>query len=118
MLRHLKNLDELTLYAALSCGCSFVARINPEFYYPILLLRLSILAYSWYVIAILESNRSFGWLLGFSCLIGVLGGNWDAIELQLEFNQKQLVSNLLVMMGAMLLASVVFFSRQSSHEKR
>jgi hypothetical protein len=114
MLRHLKNLNELTLYAALSCASSFLARINPEFFYPILLLRLSILAYCWYVIVVLESNRAFGWLLGSAILIGLLGGNWDAIELTLEFDTQKLVSNLLLVLGAILLAAVVFVSRQSN----
>jgi hypothetical protein len=113
MLRHLKNLNELTLYAALSCGATFIARINPEFHYPLLLLRLSILAYCWFVIALLENNRAFGWLLGAAILLGLAGGNWDAIELQLEYNTQKLVSSALLVMGAILLGLVVFISRQN-----
>ena len=115
MLRHFKNLNELTLYAALSCGCSFVARLHPEFFFPLLLLRLSLIAYCWYIIAVIESNRAFGWLLGSAVILGLVGGNWDAIELTLEFDPQKLSVNVLLVMGAVFLASVVFVSR-SSHE--
>jgi hypothetical protein len=96
MLRHLKNFNELVLYASISCGLSFFARLNPSFFYPVLLLRLSVLGYAFYIIAGIEDNRVFGVCLGASVLVGLIGGYWDYLELQFKYNQSHMISTALL----------------------
>ncbi|MFM6003840.1 MAG: hypothetical protein ACKPB7_11305 [Sphaerospermopsis kisseleviana] len=96
MLRHLKNFNELVLYASISCGLSFFVRLNPSFFYAVLLLRLCVLGYAFYVIADIENNRVFGICLGTSVLVGLIGGNWDWLELQSKYNQSDLISTALL----------------------
>jgi hypothetical protein len=86
MLRHLKNLNELVLYASFSCGAAYVGRLVPAFYFPILLLRLSIFLYCLYVIASLEKNKELAIILGGALLVGMIGGYWDYIELLIKFD--------------------------------
>jgi hypothetical protein len=88
MLRHLQNLNELVIYAAISCGAAFIGRIFPAFYYPILLLRLGVLGYCLYVIGRSEGNRELAFVLGGALLLGMVGGNWDWVEVYLRFNQE------------------------------
>lgn len=85
-MRHLKNANELVLYAAISCGVAFIGRLVPAFYFPILLLRLGILFYCLYVIANLEKNREMATIIGSSLFIGMLGGYWDLIEVWLRYD--------------------------------
>jgi len=80
MLRHLKNANELILYASISCGAAFIGRLYPAFYFPILLLRLGIAGYCLYVIAGAEGNRDFAILLGGALFLGLVGGYWDLIQ--------------------------------------
>lgn len=96
MLRHLKNFNELVLYASISCGLSFFVRLNPSFFYAVLLLRLCVLGYAFYIIAGIEDNRVFGICLGSAVLVGLIGGNWDWLELQLKYNQSHLISTALL----------------------
>lgn len=56
MLRHLKNITELTLYASISCGLAFVGRLFPAFYFPIVLFRLGVIGYCGYVVCYQERN--------------------------------------------------------------
>ena len=92
MLRHLKNFNELCLYASISCGISFFSRINPSFFLPTILLRLCILIYAFLIIGKTENNRIFGYCLGSAILLGTLGAYWDLIELLLTYNQPEIVS--------------------------
>lgn len=97
MLRHLKNFNELVLYASISCGLSFFVRLNPSFFYAVLLLRLCVLSYAFYIIAGIEDNRVFGICLGTAVLVGLVGGYWDYLELQLKYNQEYLISTALLL---------------------
>ena len=99
MLRHLKNFNELCLYASISCGLAFFARLNPAFFLPILLLRLCILIYSFFIIGRIEDNRIFGYCLGASIFVGLVGGYWDVIELNLAYNQQQIINIIALILG-------------------
>jgi len=92
MLRHLKNANELVLYASVSCGLAFVGRIFPALFFPIVLLRLGILGYCIYVIAGAERNRELAIILGGALFLGMLGGYWDLIEVYLRFDSVRIVS--------------------------
>jgi hypothetical protein len=88
MLRHLQNLNELVIYASISCGLAFIARLFPAFYFPILLLRIGVLGYCLYVVAGAEGNRELAITLGGAMFLGMIGGNWDWLEVYLRFNQR------------------------------
>jgi CDP-diglyceride synthetase len=85
-MRHLKNANELVLYAAISCGAAFLGRLFPALYFPILLLRLAIFLYCIYVVANLERNRELAMILGSALFIGLIGGYWDLIEVWLRYD--------------------------------
>ncbi len=85
-MRHLKNANELVLYAAISCGAAFIGRLFPALYFPILLLRLAIFLYCVYVIASLEKNRELALIIGSALFIGMIGGYWDLIEIWLRYD--------------------------------
>lgn len=108
MLRHLKNFNELVLYASISCGLSFFVRLNPSFFWCVLLLRLCVLGYSFYIIAGIEDNRVFGACLGASVLVGLIGGNWDWLELQLKYNQSSIISTALLIAIFPLIALILY----------
>jgi CDP-diglyceride synthetase len=91
-MRHLKNANELILYAAISCGAAFIGRLFPPLYFPILLLRLAIFLYCVYVIATLEKNRELALILGGSLFIGMIGGYWDLIEVYLRYDFNAIAS--------------------------
>jgi hypothetical protein len=90
MLRHLQNLNELVIYASISCGAAFFARIFPAFHYPILLVRIGLIGYCIYVIAWTEGNKVLAILLSGALILGMLGGNWDWLEIYLSFNQDSI----------------------------
>ena len=92
MLRHLKNTNELILYASISCGAAFVGRLYPAFFFPILLLRIGVFAYCVYVIASLEKNREMAIILGGSLFLGMVGGYWDLIEVWLRFDVERITT--------------------------
>ncbi len=102
MLRHLKNINELALYAGLSCATAFMVRLNPAFFFPVLLARLAILAYCWYVITNVEQNRVFGAVLGVSILIGWFGGYWDLIEVHLNYKLQEIITNLTLIIAVII----------------
>ena len=108
MLRHLKNFNELVLYASISCGLSFFVRLNPSFFYAVLLLRLCVLGYAFYIIAGIEDNRVFGICLGSAVLVGLVGGNWDWLELQLKYNQSSIISNTLLLAIIPIIAFILW----------
>lgn len=104
-MRHLKNLNELVLYASISCGAAFIGRLFPALYFPIFLLRLAIFLYCAYVIANLEQNRELALILGSAIFIGMIGGYWDLIEvwLRYDFNSiAQLLTITLLFITALL----------------
>jgi hypothetical protein len=105
IMRHLKNINELVLYAVISCGVAFIGRLVPAFYFPILLLRLAIFLYCLYVIASLEKNRELAIIIGTSLFVGILGGYWDLIEIWLRYDLSaisQLVTITLIFIGSLL----------------
>lgn len=108
MLRHLKNINELIIYSAISCGLSWFSRLNPTFFYVVMLSRLSVLAYCVYIISGIEGNKVFSYCLGASLLLGIIGGYWDVIEINLKFNAVSIVSNGLIILVVALIASMLF----------
>lgn len=105
MLRHLKNTNELILYASISCGAAFVGRLYPAFFFPILLLRIGVFAYCIYVIASLERNREMAIILGGSLFLGLVGGYWDLIEVWLRFDAERITTAVSII--AIFLAFVI-----------
>lgn len=108
MLRHLKNINELIIYSAISCGLSWFSRLNPTFFYVVMLARLSVLAYCFYIISGIEGNKIFSYCLGASLLLGIIGGYWDAIEINLKFNAVSIVSNGLIILVVLLIGIMLF----------
>lgn len=118
MLRHLQNLNELVIYAGLSCGAAFIARIFPAFYFPILLLRLGVLGYCVFVIAKAEGNRELAGVIGAAILLGVIGGNWDWFEVWLRFNSDQIAGVFcLVLLGCLGIVGFYLFIQGGSNGK-
>ena len=114
MLRHLKNTNELVLYASISCGAAYLARLNPPFGFPILLLRLGVLGYCGYAIAITEGNKELAILLGGAMLIGCIGGYWDLIEVHQKYISPEMVISLTAASLAVLATvSYVLYRRES-----
>jgi len=105
MLRHLKNANELILYASISCGAAFIGRLFPALYFPILLLRLGVAGYCLYVIAGTEGNKELAVILGGALFLGMLGGYWDLVEIYLRFDSVKIVST--VMLIACFLLTLV-----------
>ncbi len=104
-MRHLKNANELVLYAAISCGAAFIGRLFPALYFPILLLRLAIFLYCLYVIATLERNRELAMILGSALFIGMIGGYWDLIEIWFRYDLAaiaQLITITLLFIASLL----------------
>lgn len=92
MLRHLRNSQELVLYASISAGAAFLGRILPPFYFPILLLRLGIFAYCFFIIVKAEGNRELGIILSSAIFLGMVGGYWDLIEIYLRYDLQRIVT--------------------------
>jgi hypothetical protein len=106
MLRHLKNANELVLYASISCGAAFMSRLLPAFHFPIMLLRLGIFGYCFYIIAHAEGNRELAVILGGSLLIGMVGGYWDLIEVHSRYVSATLVLSITLCALAILLTAM------------
>lgn len=104
MLRHLKNANELVIYASVSCGAAFIGRLFPAFYFPILLLRLGISGYCLYIIAGTEGNKELVIVLGGTLILGMLGGYWDLIEVYLRYDASRIVSALMFVTCILLIA--------------
>jgi len=96
MLRHLKNTNELVIYASISCGAAFIGRLFPAFYFPILLLRLGVLGYCLYIIAGTEGNKELAILIGGALFLGMVGGYWDLIEVYLKYDSARIVSAVMI----------------------
>jgi hypothetical protein len=108
MLRHLKNINELIIYSAASCGLSWFSRLNPTFFYVVMMARLSVLAYCFYIVSGIEGNKIFSYCLGAALLLGIIGGYWDVIEINLKFNAVSIVSNGLIILVVMLIGIMLF----------
>ena len=119
-MRHLKNANELILYAAISCGAAFIGRLFPALYFPILLLRLAIFLYCLYVIATLERNRELAMILGSALLIGMVGGYWDLIEVWLRYDLAtiaQLITITLLFISSLLGLFIYVKSNATTSQK-
>lgn len=116
MLRHLKNSQELVLYASLSCGAGFLARLVPAFYVPILLLRLGIFAYCFVVIFKAEGNRELAVLIGSALFIGLIGANLDYLELLLRYDLASLVARTTTVFVFVSLAAFGWYQFKSSNK--
>jgi hypothetical protein len=108
MLRHLKNINELIIYSAISCGLSWFSRLNPTFFYVVLLGRLSVLAYCFYIVSGIEGNKIFSYCLGAALMLGIIGGYWDWIEIQLRFNSISIISNGLIILAFLVVGIALF----------
>ncbi len=111
MIRHLNNISELVIYAALSTGAAFFVRLHPAFYFPILLLRLSVLCYAIYVVGNVQSNRPFAYCLIAALILGWLGGYWDYLELQIVFNHSEFIAACSLILGLVIAALAVVLLR-------
>lgn len=107
MLRHLKNANELVLYSGISCGLAFASRLVPGLWFPVLLLRLAVLAYSIYVIANVEKNKEFAFVLGGSVMLGCIGGYWDLIEIYFNWNPAYVLTLTICVLGTLVLAWII-----------
>lgn len=114
MLRHLKNSQELVLYASLSCGVGFVARLIPAFYIPILLLRLGIFVYCFWILFKAEGQKELAILIGSALLIGLIGANLDLLEIEVRYNLPSLVSRVTAVLVFLALAVVGFYQFKTS----
>lgn len=119
MLRHLRNSQELVLYASISCGASYIGRLLPPFYFPILLLRLGIFAYCFYVVANLEKNKEFAIVLGGALFIGMIGGYWDYLELLIKYDSPKVVGSLsTATLLALAIGTVVYQVRSNGQTSK
>lgn len=116
MLRHLKNANELVLYASVSCGAAYLARLNPPLHFPIMLLRLSVLGYCGYVIAVAEGNKDLAIIVGGSLLIGCIGGYWDLIEIHSRYISPQMILTLTATALAILLTTSYVLNQRSKED--
>lgn len=75
-MNHLKMINELVLYAGISCLVAFFTRQNPVFFYPIFLLRIAIISYCWFVMP----RTPLAFVIIIALMLGWIGGYWDSIE--------------------------------------
>lgn len=114
MLRHLKNANELVLYASLSCGAAFLGRILSPFYFPLLLLRLGIFAYCFFIIVKAEGNKELGIILGSAIFLGMLGGYWDLIEIYLRYDLQRIMTGFTAVVVFIVVGMLVTLQVQSN----
>lgn len=86
MIRHLKNINELILYASISCGSGFLVRLIPSFLIPVLVSLLVALFYYWYVVGVAESNKLVATIITAALAVGFICGHADWLELYLRYN--------------------------------
>ena len=103
MLRHLKNANELILYASISCGAAFVGRLFPAFWMPIMLLRIGVFSYCIWIVVLGEDNKILAGIIGSAVLIGLIGGYWDYIDVILRFNPES-ISRTITIVACTLIA--------------
>ena len=114
MLRHLKNANELVLYASLSCGAAFLGRILPAFYFPILLLRLGIFCYCLFIIAKAEGNKDLAIIIGSALFIGMIGGYFDLIEIYLRYDLANVVSKVTAAVVFLVVVALIHLQVQNN----
>lgn len=112
-LRHLKNINELVVYASISCIAAFLGRLFPAFYFPILLLRLGVFGYCFYIISRAEGNKELAVIISGALFIGLIGGYWDLIEIYLRYKQTEIGMVLTLLIAGMVLAFSIILNRQA-----
>lgn len=117
MIRHLKNFNELALYAGVSCSFAYLVRLNPAFFYPVLLLRLSILLYCFYIIALTENEKSIAVIIGAAIFISWLGGYWDLFEIYLNFDLTNILNKAITIIAIPLIAASLYLSVRNGKVK-
>lgn len=116
-MRHLKNFQELAVYGGLSCAVAFFVRINPAFFYPVLLLRISILLYCFYIIALTENEKSIAVILGAAIFVGWLGSSWDLFEIYLNFDLDGILTQVITVIGIVFIAACIYLGIQNAKAK-
>lgn len=116
-MRHLKNFQELAVYGGVSCAVAFFVRINPAFFYPVLLLRISILAYCFYIIALIENQKNIAVILSAAIFIGWLGSCWDLIEIYLNFDLDGILTQVVSVVGITFIAACIYLGIQNAKIK-
>lgn len=117
MIRHLKNFQELAVYGGVSCAVAFFVRINPAFFYPVLLLRISILLYCFYIIALTENQKNIAVILSAAIFIGWLGSSWDLIEIYFNFDFEGILTQATVILGVCFLGLCILFGVKNAQTK-
>lgn len=115
-MRHLQNSQFLTLYASLSCGAGFLARLVPAFFIPLMLLRVAILVYCFVVIFKAENNREVATLVGVAMMVGFLGSQLDLIEIEVKYNLAGLVTKATTVLVFAALLGVGYYQFKSSNK--
>lgn len=64
--------------------------------------------YSFFVIGKIEDNQIFGYCLGASIFLGLVGGYWDVIELNLQYNQQQIVNIVALSLGILGISYILY----------
>ena len=117
MLRHLKNANELVLYASLSCGAGFFARLVPAFWVPIMLLRLGVFAYCFIVLFRAEGQKELAILIGSALAIGFIGANLDLLEIVVRYDLQTLVARVTTVLVFGALASVGYYQFKTDNKR-
>jgi hypothetical protein len=118
MIRHLSNINELIIYSSLSAGAAIFVRFHPSFYFPVLLLRISLLAYALYVLGSIQQNKPFAYCLLAALTLGLIGGNWDYFELQLLHNQAEFIATASLILAGVIAALAIVLLRGKNETTR
>jgi len=90
MTRTLKNINEFILLASISCGAAFLARVYPVISLPLLIFRVSILAFISYLLC-LEGRREIAVVIGGAILCGWILGYNDFFQLLWQYKQGEII---------------------------
>lgn len=93
-MRHIKNIQELVLYSAVSCSLAFFTRMFPYMTYPTIMLRLGLAGYCLYIIGTIEGEHIVVNLILASIFLGWLGGYWDHIHLIAQYNTQAILATI------------------------
>ncbi len=116
-MRHLANANELMFYAALSCAGSFIARSFPGLWIPLMLLRLGVLAYCFWILILGEGNKVLAGIISSSVLIGAIGGYWDYLEVWLRFDNEKVNRTISISFFGLLALGGIALQVYINHEK-